>query len=213
MSYAPDLGGPTVVLMCGLPASGKTTTAERLHAALNGTLIRSCDVYQRLGICLPDWVARTRGFTENVGAYERVRDQAYEEMARLLEENLAGGATSVIVDAVHGERAKRAVVFGICGRYAAASVLVCCRCDDFAEIERRLAARRGREKVEPEHEASDMSVYRHIVSLWDDPLQDDVAVDVAVYDTRGETVRWVRRGSSSPVDVIDAVLGKQCCRG
>ena len=39
--------------MCGLPASGKTTTAERWHARLGGVLIRSCDVYQALGILPP----------------------------------------------------------------------------------------------------------------------------------------------------------------
>jgi len=52
--------------MCGLPASGKTTTAERLHAHAGGVLIRSCDVYQELGISLPDWVRRTEGFTRDV---------------------------------------------------------------------------------------------------------------------------------------------------
>jgi predicted kinase len=54
--------------MCGLPASGKTTTAERSHRRLGGALIRNCDVYQALGISLPDWVRRTRGFTVNVEA-------------------------------------------------------------------------------------------------------------------------------------------------
>jgi predicted kinase len=199
------LGRPIVVLMCGLPASGKTTTAGRLHAALGGTLIRSCDVYQRLGIDLPDWVAKTRGFTENVGAYERVRDLAYAEMARLLEGSLVAGATPVVVDAVHGERAKRAVVFDLCRRYAAAPALVWCRCDDLAETQRRLAARRGRE-AEPEREASDVSVYRHIVSLWDEPLEDDGAPDVVLYDTRTGTTRWVRSGRSRCRELIQPAL-------
>lgn len=210
MNRAPELGGTTVVVMCGLPASGKTTAAERLHASLGGTLIRSCDVYQRLGIDLAHWVAKTRGLTENVTAYERVRDQAYVEMARLLEAHLAGGAACVIVDAVHGERAKRAVVFDLCRRYAAAPVLVWCRCDDFAETQRRLAARRGRE-AEPEREASDVSVYHHIVGLWDDPLEDAVAVDVLVYDTHAETARCVRRATAR-IAVIDGALRGPCCR-
>lgn len=194
-----------VVLMCGLPASGKTTTAERLHAVLGGRLIRSCDVYQRLGICLADWVVKTRGFREAVGAYEQVRDRAYEEMARLLEESLAAGETLAILDAVHGERAKRAVVFDLCRRYAAAPVLVWCRCDDLAETERRLAARQGRE-AEPEREASDVSVYRHIASLWDDPLEDNLAIDIAVYDTCAKTAHWVRHRESELVETIQAAL-------
>jgi len=191
--------------MCGLPVSGKTTTAGRLHAVLGGRLIRSCDVYQRLGICLPDWVAKTRGFTEAVDAYEQVRDRAYEEMARLLEESLAAGETLVILDAVHCERDKRAVVFDLCHRYAAAPVLVWCRCNDPGETERRLVARRGRE-AEPEREASDVSVYRHIASLWDDPVEDDLTIDIAVYDTCTQTVHWVRHGRSSLVEAIHAAL-------
>lgn len=212
MRHIPAPGEPTVILMCGLPASGKTTTAERLHGALGGTLIRSCDVYQRLNISVPEWVAKTRGFTENAGAYERVRDQAYEEIARLLDLALAAGAPLVIVDAVHGERAKRAVLFALCQRHTAAPVLMWCRCDDVAETERRLAARRGRE-AEPEHEASDLSVYRHIVSLWDHPLDDDATVDIVVHDTRAETTCCLRRGRSGRVGDVQAVLETPCPRG
>jgi predicted kinase len=62
--------------MSGLPASGKTTAAMRLHGALGGTLIRSCDVYRELGIVLSEWVEPTRRFTLDVAAYDRVRDDA-----------------------------------------------------------------------------------------------------------------------------------------
>jgi predicted kinase len=111
--------GATVVLMAGLPASGKTTTAEWLHARIGGELIRSCDVYQALGIVLPDWVRQTRGFTVNVEGYDRLRDQAYIEMGRRLETALAAGASLVIVDAVHGEPDKRATAYAICDSWKA----------------------------------------------------------------------------------------------
>src|SRR5215510_1822144 len=91
-----------VVLMSGLPAAGKTTTAERLQSGLGGVLIRSCDVYQELGISLPDWVQRTRGFTQDVTAYEQARDAAYARMLSLLGRHLTAGADIVIIDAVHG---------------------------------------------------------------------------------------------------------------
>src|SRR5260370_380754 len=73
------MDGQGVIMMCGLPASGKTTTAARLHATLGGVLIRSCDVYRDLGISLPEWVRRTRSFTEGVEAYLSLRDAAYRE--------------------------------------------------------------------------------------------------------------------------------------
>src|SRR5215470_4105942 len=157
-----------VVLMCGLPAAGKTTTAERLHAGLGGVLIRSCDVYQELGISLPAWVQRTRGFTHDVAAYEAARDAAYAKMLSLLEGSLAGGAELVILDAVHGEPAKRRAVLEVCETFGAQPLLVWCRCDDQQETLRRITLRRGHE-ADPACEASDRSVFDHVARLWETP--------------------------------------------
>lgn len=180
------MSAPTVVLVCGLPASGKTTIAERIHAYARGVLIRSCDVYADLGISLPDWARKTRGFTRNVGDYERVRDEAYREMARRLERALASGEPFVIVDAVHGEREKRTEVYRVCSEFQATPLVLWCRCDDFEETRRRFTRREGREQ-EPPNEASDLSVFRHIASLWEDPIGDRTPggreVPVAIVDT------------------------------
>lgn len=126
--HVEEPNGSTTVLMCGLPASGKTTTAMRLHARLGGVLIRSCDVYKELGIDLPEWVKRTAGFTAKVADYDRVRDDAYTEMARRADMSLANGAPLVIIDAVHGERAKRERLYAICAAHRATPVLVMCVC-------------------------------------------------------------------------------------
>ena len=160
-----------VILMSGLPASGKTTAAMRLHAALGGTLIRSCDIYRELGIVLSEWVERTQRFTVDVDAYDRVRDDAYAEMARRVDLSLAAGASPAIVDAVHGERDKRSRLYDICRARRAAPILVVCCCEDFEEVQRRFRTRRGRER-EPQHEASDLSVFRDISRRWQAPLQD-----------------------------------------
>jgi predicted kinase len=199
----------TVVLMCGLPASGKTTTAERLHARLGGVLIRSCDVYQTLGISLPDWVRRTRGFTTDIEAYDRVRDEAYAEMGRRLDAALVGRASLVIVDAVHGEWAKRAAVYAICLARGATPVLVECRCDDPVEVARRFRERNGREH-EPPNEASDLSVFRDIARRWTDPvgdrLPDGRSPTVICYDTWTRAV-GTRRGAGPTADRVMASLG------
>jgi predicted kinase len=162
-----------VVMMCGLPASGKTTTAGRLHAHASGVLIRSCDVYADLSIRLPDWVERTAGFTANVHAYDQVRDRAYVEIAQRLERSL-DSARLVILDAVYGERAKRDAIYAIARERGVDVSLVHCRCDDMNEIARRLDARRGREVI-PEHEASDRAVFRDIARRWEDPGSDRLA--------------------------------------
>jgi predicted kinase len=157
-------------MMCGLPASGKTTTAGRLHAQAGGVLIRSCDVYADLGIRLPDWVARTRSFTVNVHEYDQLRDRAYEEIARRLERHLHQ-AGLVVLDAVYGERAKREAIYAICRPRGVEVTLLHCRCDDGGEVARRFDRRRGRETT-PEHEASDRSVFRDIARRWEDPHTD-----------------------------------------
>jgi predicted kinase len=161
---------PSVVMMCGLPASGKTTTAGQLHSYAGGVLIRSCDVYRDLGIQLPEWIVRTRGFTIDVHEYDQVRDRAYEEIARRLEHH-SRSAGLVILDAVYGERAKRSVIYAICRARRAEVTLIHCRCDAPTETARRFDRRRGRENV-PEHEASDWSVFRDIERRWEDPHAD-----------------------------------------
>ena len=180
----------SVVMMCGLPASGKTTTAGQLHACAGGVLIRSCDVYADLDIRLPAWVARTHGFTTGVHEYDRVRDGAYEEIVHRLTEHLRA-TTLVILDAVYGERAKRSRIYSICRARRADLTLVHCRCDDPTEVTRRFARRRGHESVR-EHEASDWSVFRDIERRWEDPHADvaggGVPAIVTVDTSRGPRV-------------------------
>jgi predicted kinase len=178
----------TAVVMCGLPVSGKTTTAARLHAAAGGALIRSCDVFHSLGIVLPEWVRRTRGFTVEVAAYDVLRDEAYREMGRRLEAALAAGVTPVILDAVHGERDKRQAVWQRCHARGVQPILVWCRCDPADAIAARLRARHGRE-TEPEHEAADASVFRDIARRWQDPRDDGTWPVIVEYDTHRDRVR------------------------
>lgn len=191
--------------MCGLPASGKTTTAERLHAHAGGILIRSCDVYQSLGISLPDWVRRTRGFTEHVADYESERDRAYVEMARRLERALTSRLGVVILDAVHGEWAKRRVVYQLCQTFGRTPVLVWCQCDDFEEVRRRFQRRWERES-EPPNEASDLSVFQHIAGLWENPLTDPQPVALVAYDTLRDQFGLVRGPAGPVVDLLQAAL-------
>ena len=175
-------------VMCGMPAAGKTMTAARIHAFAGGVLIRSCDVFQDLGISVPEWVVRTRGFTREVDAFQRLREAAYAEMARRLTAALSEGARLVIVDAVHGARAAREGVYALCERFGATPVLVLCCCDDFEEITRRFARRRGREH-EPEHEASDLSIYKNIADHWQDPSTDRLPGGAPVPVVRFDTLR------------------------
>jgi predicted kinase len=198
----------SVVMMCGLPASGTTTTAESLHGYTGGVLIRSCDVYKELGISLPDWVRRTAGFTRDVTAYEQVRDAAYARMLSLVKEHLTAGSRFVIVDAVHGESVKRRAVFDVCAAHEADPLLLWCRCEDRSVIERRLGMRRGRE-AEPEREASDWSVFEHLTRLWEAPFHErsqSSAVPILSYDTWLGRLRWLCRARRPVSQLIENAL-------
>src|SRR5713101_9004255 len=89
--------------------------------------------------------------------------------------------------------------------------ILCCSgvgCDDRSEIERRLNIRRGRES-EPECEASDWSVFGHLVQLWDEPSDERCgsnAVPVLSYDTRLDRLRWLRRATRSVSEFIEYAL-------
>jgi predicted kinase len=188
MSLAPSR---SILMMCGLPAAGKTTVATRLHAHVGGVLIRSCDVYADLGIRLQDWVVRTRGFTVNVHEYDHVRDDAYAEIVRRLETSIERSDV-VILDAVYGERVKRANVYAVCGAHGLDVTLLHCRCDDSDEVARRFDRRRGRENT-PEHEASDVSIFRDIARRWQDPHGD------RLLDGSAPTIVTVDTSSAPPV--------------
>jgi predicted kinase len=179
--------------------------AGRLHHHLGGVLIRSCDVYVALGIDLPAWVERTAGFTRDVAAYDAVRDAAYAEMARRLGEALAGGAALVILDAVHGEREHRHAVQEICRAQGVCTVMVLCCCDDLQEIERRFAARRGRER-EPPCEASDLAVYRDIRRRWQDPGADRPPWPTVVVDTGRGRVSAPPAGFAFAARIADVLM-------
>lgn len=199
-------GSPRVViLMAGLPAAGKTTTAQRLHARLGGALIRSCDVYAELGISLPAWIRRTGGLTRDIAAYDALREAAYAEMARRLVVRLESGSNPVIVDAVHGERARRQALRELCGGYGTVPAVVWCRCDDMLEIERRFAARQGREAT-PEHEASDLAVFRYIASRWEDPTGDRPALPTVVFDSLHESLSRPAAAPPESVRLIESAL-------
>lgn len=182
---------------------------RRLHAQLGGVLIRSCDIYQELGIVLPEWVKRTAGFTTDVSDYDRVRDHAYAEMARRADLSLANGLPLVIIDDVHGERAKRQRLYEISATRGATPILIVCMCPDFAEVQRRFHAREGRE-AEPEREASDLSVFHDIQRRWESPLEDDLPDGtrprILIYDTQNKSVAGIPGAGASMLGLIEAVL-------
>lgn len=145
----------------------------------------------------------------DVAAYDCMRDEAYIEMARRVDRGLEAGFPLVIVDAVHGERDKRRRLYEICNARRTAPILALCCCDDFEEVRRRFRARGGHER-EPQHEASDLSVFYDIQRRWQTPLT-DVLPDgtrptILTYDTLEGRVAVIHVASPELAERIRVAL-------
>jgi aminoglycoside phosphotransferase family enzyme/predicted kinase len=126
---------PALVMLCGLPGTGKSVLAAAAARPLRATVLRSDVIRKELAglpptargdaaIYTPDWNART-----------------YAELLRRAESALAAGE-HVFVDANHGRRADRERLRDLARRLGAIPLLVEATCPE-AEVRRRLAARSG----------------------------------------------------------------------
>jgi uncharacterized protein len=136
-AYAGGLGGPTIVVTMGLPASGKTTLARGLARHL-GFVHLSSDVVRKS-------LAGLRPTDQRVAAFGRgIYDQSmtrrtYVTLRRRALRWLRRGH-SVVVDATFGHSAERAAMQRVAVRCGARLRVLVCQADE-ATIRRRLAAR------------------------------------------------------------------------
>jgi hypothetical protein len=102
--YALQFTRPVIWVVCGLPASGKSTIAAALGKALGLEILRSDAVRKQL-FELPVETAVIQPFEE--GMYSReVTALTYERLLLQAQDQIAGGR-SVILDATYGSRRQR----------------------------------------------------------------------------------------------------------
>jgi len=87
-------------------------------------------------------------------------------------------------------------------------------CDDSDEVLRRFRGRRGRES-EPEHEASDLSVFYDIGRRWQSPLTDELPdgrrPTILTYDTIHGREGAIHVGVTAVADRIRTALVTPIC--
>jgi aminoglycoside phosphotransferase family enzyme/predicted kinase len=127
--------GPGVVLMCGLPGSGKSFIARRIAAATGAEWLRADEIRKGLaGVRLTDRLAPE--------AYTPAAAQSvYDELARRARGALAGGR-SVILDATLRSPEARAATLASVARVGMRVLIVHCHAGE-EETRSRLARRAG----------------------------------------------------------------------
>lgn len=150
---------PGLVLVSGLPGTGKSTLASRLAERANFQVLRSDVVRKELaGVRAKS----TAGVEIGEGIYTpEWTDRTYAECLRRADELLFEGKR-VIVDANFLEETRRNDFFDAALRWGVPVLFLLCEADPVA-VKARLEARRG--------DASDANweVYLHAAKRWQDP--------------------------------------------
>lgn len=152
---------PALVLVGGLPGTGKSTLARGLATAGNFLVIRSDEVRKKL--------ARVPLNEKADGFYTlEWTDRTYSECLRHSESTLRGGGR-VIVDATFADEAHRRAFRSAAQALAVPTVTLICRAD-LTTVRERLRIRRG------DVSDADERVYEQIARQWQAP-QHAVEVD------------------------------------
>lgn len=158
-ALAPPDERPALVLVGGLPATGKTTLARALADEAGFDVIRSDQVRKELA-GLPAEVSAAAAYGEGIYRPEWT-DRTYAECLRRAEERLFAGGRVVVDASFHSEARRRtfreaAVRLGVRFRFLV--------CDAGREIvRRRLAARTG------DASDADLEIYEGMAARWDPP--------------------------------------------
>jgi uncharacterized protein len=152
---------PCLVLIGGLPGTGKSTLAAGLAARAGFTMIRSDAVRKELAS--RELVDRAPvGFGDGIYAADWT-DRTYNECARRVEHALFEGGR-VIVDASFRDDRRRQDFLRLAARCGVPAVLLICQASPDV-IRSRLAARRN------DPSDADWSIYERAAASWEQPSQ------------------------------------------
>lgn len=168
-----------VVALMGRPAAGKSTLAGPLVCGLGGVLVSTARIKEDLR---PDFV--TADCFD-----EELREAAYLEAFRRCRKALRAGLVPV-VDAGFFARARRRRLYEVVQPVSQGVVLVYCRCDDLAEVERRIRGREVGPRSADSH-ANSVDLHRYLHARFEEPAPAEVPPNLGVVLVRADSSRGV----------------------
>jgi uncharacterized protein len=179
---APEAERPCLLLVGGLPGTGKTSLAHGLAEQAGFTVIRS-DVVRKELAGVPESARASAYSTEWT-------ERTYAECLRRAEARLFQGGR-VIVDANFREESRRQMFFKAAHNWGVPGAMLICRADE-ETIRQRLAHRKG------DASDADWSVYESLRRDWEEPaIQENVqtidtgaGLDEATYQAIAALRRW-----------------------
>jgi aminoglycoside phosphotransferase family enzyme/predicted kinase len=150
---------PCLVLVGGLPGTGKSTLARALSAAAGFDVVRSDVVRKELAGLTVD--APTPPALRDALYAAGTTDRTYEECLRRAEQLVADGRR-VLVDATFREERHRRAFLDLAVRCGVSAVFLVCEASDGA-VRARLDARRG------DASDADWAVFQQTAALWEQP--------------------------------------------
>ncbi|WP_321494021.1 AAA family ATPase [uncultured Desulfobacter sp.] len=141
--YAHGFSRPGIWVVCGMPASGKSTLAQALCDALNIRAFNS-DVVRKKMFPAPPTDPGTMPFEQGIYC-EAATGQTYDALLSLAQKEILKG-NSVVLDATFGREKYRKQAIALAGQLGAGIVFIQCTVPDFV-LQERLIMRTGRNTV------------------------------------------------------------------
>lgn len=151
-----------LIMVTGLPATGKSTIAKNLAKRLHGTLLRTDLIRKEL-------LSRPRYTKEE-------KELVYEVMLLIAKYLLRSGAT-VILDGTFYKRSLRGKVYGVAAKTKSDLKIIRCACPE-SVIRRRMERRTRRRRNLSD---ADYQVYKKIAAEFEPITRKHIVVDTSMF--------------------------------